>query len=89
MESFETFLEKFTYIKNLGFVKTKRKNNTGVGFTFESLLGLKENSRSLPDLLKMNTELKCKRLGSKCLITLYTNESGWLCPQIDFLEKYT
>jgi hypothetical protein len=88
MESFEDFLKQFTYVQGLGYVETKRKNNTGIGFTLETLLGLEENSYSLPDLFKIYTELKAKRLGCKCLLTLYTDESGWLVPQIDFLEKY-
>jgi len=35
--------EKFEFIKNLGFVQSKRNGPTGIGYTFESLLGIGEN----------------------------------------------
>lgn len=66
-----------------------RGGNTGAGYTLEQKLGLVENSYSLPDLMAFLTELKTKRTKSKSsLLTLYTDETGWEMPQIDFIEKH-
>lgn len=89
MKTFADFLTKFTEIKSQGFIQTMRNGNTGAGYTFEQLLGLVENSISLPDLIAFLTELKTKRLNSKSsLLTLYTDETGWQMPQIDFIEMH-
>lgn len=66
-----------------------RGGNTGAGYTLEQKLGLIENSYSQPDLLAFLTELKTKRTKSKSsLLTLYTDETGWEMPQIDFIEQH-
>lgn len=36
----EEFKQKFQELKNKGFIKSLRKGPTGVGFTFETLVGL-------------------------------------------------
>jgi hypothetical protein len=42
-------LEKLRDISSAGYVRTRRPGPTGVGFTLETLLGIKANSRKTPD----------------------------------------
>jgi len=54
-------------IKNMGFVPALRKGNTGIGFTLETLLGIRENNYSKGDFIDNNEyhgilfELKSQR----------------------------
>lgn len=61
--------EKFITIKNSGWIKSVRKGPTGVGATFEQLLGLDENNLEIPDLL--NIEIKTHRNYSESYISLF------------------
>ena len=60
---------KFTCIKNLGWVKSLRKGPTGVGYTFEKLLGKEEDFYPIPDF--GNIEIKAHRKSSNYSITLF------------------
>ena len=42
MTDFEKIESEFNRIKSLGFAKSHRTNNTGIGKTFEDLLGVGE-----------------------------------------------
>jgi hypothetical protein len=89
MKTFNEFYSKFHEIKNQGYIKSLRQGPTGVGKTFEQLIGITENSYSLPDFIEFLTELKTKRTSSKSsLLTLYTDETGWTMKQSDFLDQY-
>ncbi|MBI4823094.1 MAG: glycosyl hydrolase [Nitrospirae bacterium] len=57
-------------IKALGYVKTHRAHDTGVGKTLEDLLGIKENNIRLPDIGEV--EIKAKRIDSNSMLTLAT-----------------
>jgi len=57
-------------IKKMGFVKTHRAHDTGIGKTLEDLLGIKENNLKLPDVGEV--ELKAKRTDSVSMLTLAT-----------------
>lgn len=57
-------------IKNKGFVKTHRLNDTGIGKTLEDLLGIEENNLMIPDV--GDIELKAKRIGSDSMLTIAT-----------------
>jgi len=57
-------------IKAMGFVKTHRAHNTGIGKTLEDLLGIEENNIRLPDVGEI--EIKAKRIGSNSMLTLAT-----------------
>ncbi|MFH1427745.1 MAG: MvaI/BcnI family restriction endonuclease [Patescibacteria group bacterium] len=63
-------VEKLKEIKDMGFIKTHRAHDTGIGKTLEDLLGIKENNLRLPDAGKI--ELKAKRMGSESMLTLAT-----------------
>ncbi len=60
---------KFLEISSLGYVKTVRSGSTGVGATFESLIGKAEDKFELPDY--NGIEIKAKRAYSKSDICLF------------------
>ena len=64
---------KLKAIKALGFVKTHRKGDTGIGKTLEDLLGIKENNIPLPDIGEI-AELKAYRRNASSMLTLFTLE---------------
>lgn len=79
--------DKLSEIKKMGYVVTKRKGNTGIGYTFESILGVKENNLRFPDL--GNIELKCQRIKSTSLMTMFTfNNSVWKLEQEELIKQY-
>jgi hypothetical protein len=51
-------LEKFDEVKDRGWIDTLRSGDTGIGYTFESLLGIKENNDQIADF--KGIEIKCK-----------------------------
>ena len=59
-----------------GFIKSLRSNNTGIGYTLETILGIKENNDAEPDFLFENTpiELKSQREHTSSNITIFTLE---------------
>lgn len=60
---------KFEYIKKLGWVESKRKGSTGIGYTLEKLYKINENNFEIPDLIIF--ELKAHHKHSKSYITLF------------------
>lgn len=70
--------EKFNNIKEMGWVESQRKGTTGIGYTFEKLLGKEEEQFAIPDY---NTiEIKTRFRNSKENINLFT-----AAPDGDFL----
>lgn len=59
----------FLIIRDMGWIKNFRKGPTGVGYTFESLLGKGEDSLSIPDF--DGIEIKTHRRNSKSCINLF------------------
>lgn len=66
----EKFIQKFLKIKNKGWVKSHRKHNTGIGKTFEDLMGISENNDESADF--EDIEIKTQRKGSNSKVTLFT-----------------
>lgn len=64
-----TLRKRFLEIRKMGYVKTVRGGSTGVGATFEFLLGKPEESFEIPDY--KNIEIKTRRAYSKSSITLF------------------
>ena len=60
---------KFLDIKNKGWIKSVRNGSTGIGATFEYLLGMEENNLEIPDF--NDIEIKTKRNYSKSYTTLF------------------
>lgn len=63
-------IEEFKRIRELGFVPSKRSNNTGIGKTFEDYLGVIENNLKESDY--EGFEVKSKRALSSSFLTLFT-----------------
>ena len=83
----EEFAHKFKQIKELGFVPTRRKGPTGIGYTLETLLGIAENNEAHPDI--EGAELKAHRTKGNSLITLFTfNNKVWKMPPLEAVKKY-
>lgn len=83
----EEFKCKFLEIKNRGFVKSLRKGPTGIGLTFETLMGIKENNLALPDI--KGIEIKAHRDNSNSMITLFTfNKKAWQINPLEAIRKY-
>jgi len=51
-------LDKFDGIQRTGWIPTMREGHTGIGYTFETLLGIKENNEQIADF--KGIEIKCK-----------------------------
>src|SRR3989344_8982253 len=65
------FKRDFLVIKNKGFVLSNRSHDTGIGKTFEDLIGIIENNNSLADYGGV-LELKSSRELSNSMVTLFT-----------------
>jgi hypothetical protein len=64
-------------IKSSGFIPTMRKGDNGIGYTLETLLGLREtNTRGKGDFSYkgIQTELKSQRKDTSSMMTLFTLE---------------
>lgn len=68
-DSIRELRKKFLEIRKMEYVKSVRGGNTGVGATFESLLGKNEDTLEMPDFKEI--EIKTRRSYSKSLITLF------------------
>lgn len=66
----ERIIEEFYRIKNLGFIKSNRTHNTGIGKTFEDHLGVSENNVKEPDF--DGFEVKSQRAATGSFLTLFT-----------------
>ena len=70
--------KQFARIREKGWIATKRKGPTGVGYTLENLLNIEENSLPIADYYGI--EIKAMRILSKKTIHLFNAE-----PDGDFL----
>lgn len=83
----DEFKQKFSQIKEQGFIPTARKGPTGVGHTLEKALGLQENNIALPDI--ENVEIKAHRDNASNLITLFTfNRNVWKMKPLEAIREY-
>lgn len=71
--------EKLKEIKEKGFIKSLRKDNTCICYTLEELLGIKENNIGEPDFTynSLKVELKAQRKKAGSRITLSTKSPLW------------
>lgn len=78
-EPLEDLLQRFDAVNKMGFVKTLRSGPTGIGFTFESLLDIKENNRKEADY--RGIEIKCKAIRDGSLsgkLNLFQQGPVWM-----------
>ena len=81
------FQKKLKSIKDKGFIRSKRQGPTGIGYTLESELGIRENNIAVPDL--GFAELKSHRENHTGLVTLFTfNKKAWKIKPLLAIEKY-
>ena len=90
-------LPKIDIVKELkelfkqGYVKSLRSNNTGIGYTLETLLKIKENNSGEPDFdyNGLPVELKSQRETASSRVTLMTKTPNWdpLKPK-EIMEKF-
>ncbi len=73
-------LSAFDRVRGLDWVESQRQGDTGLGFTFETLLGIKENNDRRADF--MGIELKCKLARGSSIargkINLFQQGPQWL-----------
>jgi len=86
----DTLIDSLRDICNRGWIPNGRPGNAGgVGNTLEDLLGIQENNLPIPNAAEW--ELKCQRVGTTSLTTLFHMEPSpralKFVPQI-FLHKY-
>ncbi len=75
-------------LKNRGFIPSRRKGPTGIGYTFESELNLKETNVAIPDI-GGRIELKTTRENSNSFVTLFTfNKAVWQIHPKEAVKKY-
>lgn len=70
MSNKENMIAHFREVKALGWVRSRRANNTGIGKTFEDYVGVLENNIDEPDLFGF--EIKAHREEAKSYVTLCT-----------------
>lgn len=68
--NYNEFLKRITEIKEMNYVRSHRKGDTGIGKTIEDLLGITENNIAGPDFSIY--ELKSGRKDSSSMLTLFT-----------------
>ena len=81
------FQARLKSIRDKSFIRSKRKGPTGIGYTLESELGIKENNIAVPDL--GFAELKSHRENHTGLVTLFTfNKKAWKIKPLLAIKKY-
>lgn len=86
MITYPEMVKKLKAIKEMGYIKTHRAGNTGVGKTLEDLLGIIENN--IPSSDGAMIELKSARKNASGMLTLLTKSP--LPPKANsvLLEKF-
>lgn len=70
MIGYNELIQRLKAIKKMGYIKTHRSGNTGIGKTLEDLLGIEENNIPSPNAAMI--ELKSARKNAKSMLTLFT-----------------
>ena len=69
----ESLIKELRRIRDMGWIPNARPGNAGgIGNTLEDLLGIKENNLPIPNAAEW--ELKCQRLNTTSLVTLFHME---------------
>ena len=71
-ESVKEFRRRFLAVREMGWVRSHRSNNTGIGKTLEDLMEIDENNVEGPDL--GDVEIKSQRAFASSKITLFTKK---------------
>ena len=86
MIGYNKLIQRLKVIKEMGYIKTHRTGNTGIGKTSEDLLGIEENNIPGPNATKI--ELKSARKDAISMLTLFTKSP--LPPKVNsvLLERF-
>ena len=89
IDDYISLKEKFNNIKNMGWIESKRKGTTGIGYTFETLLGKEEESFPIPDYGTI--EIKTRYRNSRYPISLFnaTPDGDYLFPMQQLYDNYS
>lgn len=85
MTNEQEIIALFETVRSRGFVKSNRRNNTGIGKTFEDYIGVPENNLDAPDLL--GYEIKAHRELSSSYVTLFTKSPSFPRQANHFLKE--
>lgn len=87
-DALNDLLGKFDQISEMGWINSLREGDTGIGYTFESLIGIEENNDRKADF--HGIEIKCKKIkesgSSGGKINLFQQAPCWES-QISALER--
>lgn len=86
MKGYFLLIKRLKEIKEMGYIKTHRSGNTGIGKTLEDLLGIAENNIPGPNSHKI--ELKSARKNTSSMLTLFTKSPLPPKANADILEKF-
>lgn len=84
--NFHELIKKLKSIKEMGYVKTHRTGNTGIGKTLEDLLEITENNVPGPNAAMI--ELKSARKNVSSMLTLFTKSPLPARANSILLEKF-
>ncbi|HIF39242.1 MAG TPA: hypothetical protein EYQ69_08670, partial [Gemmatimonadetes bacterium] len=71
-ESVKEFIERYLAVRELGWVRSHRSNNTGIGKTLEDLLMIDENNLAEADI--GDVEIKSQRALASSKVSLFTKK---------------
>lgn len=86
INDFSDLVQRLKEIENMGFIRTHRQGNTGIGKTLEDILGIEENNVPSPNAAKV--ELKSARKNAKSMLTLFTKSPLPRKANSALLERY-
>lgn len=86
MITYSELLEKLKAIKKMGYIKTHRVGNTGIGKTLEDFLGITENNVPGPNAAMI--ELKSARKNVSSMLSLFTKSPLPLGVNSVLLERF-
>ena len=71
-DSVKEFIDRYLAVRELGWVRSHRSNNTGIGKTLEDLLKIEENNLDEADI--GDVEIKSQRTLTSSKVTLFTKK---------------
>lgn len=70
-------LQRFDDVKGRGWIESLRRGDTGIGYTFETLLGIRENNLQIADFKGIEIKCKQKKSSGQGKINLFQQAPTW------------
>ena len=88
IEDLISLRNRFEAIRNKGWIESMRKGSTGIGYTFETLIGKEEESFPIPDYGSI--EIKTRHRNTKFPIGLFnaTPDGDYLFPMQRLYDRF-